>query len=269
MIVKPSLTDILDVTLQRIAKEAGLTNVQKGSVTRILTESYLTQIIELYDYVDQMFNNVSLSTAQGVYLDLKGDLMRCFRTDATETDSNYRYRISRQPYVIARENLDAMEQNLLQVNGIKRIKIDSQSQGGGYFDVYILTDEIEVPSNILTEAQNIVDNNKARGIIGRAKAPLKEYCDISLIIETKNNVSSSSIQMLVENYISHYLNNIFFGSIVDFGKLCEEVEEKFGFVRVSINSIKINNTPIFNYTNFRVGEYSRLIFNSLDVNAIE
>jgi uncharacterized phage protein gp47/JayE len=269
MIAKPNLENILSSTLTRLATEAGLTNTQKGSVTRILTEAYLTQIVNLYDYVDQMFNRVGVSTAQGAYLDLKGDLMRCFRTDATETDSNYRYRITRQPYVIARENLDAIEQNLLKVNGVKRIEIDSDSLGGGYFDVYILTDEVDVPETILSQAQVVVDENKARGVIATAREPFKEYCDISLIVDTPNNISSSSIQMLIENYVSNRLNNIYFGGSINFGQLCEDIQEQFNFSRVSINSIKINNTPIFNYTNFKVGQYSRLVFQSLDVNAIE
>lgn len=269
MIAKPNLDDILSSTLTRLATEAGLTNTQQGSVTRILTESYLTQIVNLYDYVDQMFERVSLSTAKGAYLDLKGDLMRCARTNATETDSNYRYRISRQPFVIARENLDALEQNLLKVGGVKRIEIDTESTGGGYFDVYVLTDELSIPSTVLAQAQAVVDENRAKGIIATAKEPFKEYCDISLIVETPNNISASSVKLLIQDYIANQLNNVFFGGTVNFGSLCENIQEQFNFSRVSINSIKINNTPIFNYTNFAVGKYSRLVFQSLDVNAVE
>lgn len=269
MIAKPLLQDILDSTLEKIAREANLTNTQKGSVTRILTEAYLTQIVELYNYVDQMFERVSLSKATGYDLDIKGKILQCSRKDATETDENYRYRIAKQPYVIARENLDAIEQNLLQIDGVKKIKIDTETRGGGYFDAYIITDDLDTSSSILSTAQRIVNDNKAKGIIGEAKSPIKDYCDISFIIESNRSISDTAIKMLIESHVKGYLSNCFFGKLVNFEELCEELMTSFNFKRVAINSVKINNTPIYNYSSFKVGEFSRLIFSSLDVNAVD
>lgn len=269
MIAKPNLNDILNKVLNDITEQAGITNTQKGSISRILTESYLTEIVNLYNYVDQAVSNLSLSTASNSYLDAKGFLLNCARTDGTETDTNYRYRIAQQPFAIARENLDDLESSLLSVPGVKKIWIDEYANGGGSFNVYIFTDEVDPPASIISEAQSVCYGHKAFGIMGEIKTPEKLYVNLDLLVVPAVSVGATTLKQLASKYLKDKIDNLDSDTIVSFTDIIEDLNATLGTEKIIIDDIKINNNSIYNYSSYNLNAYSRLVFDDLAVTVIE
>lgn len=269
MIPKPNLEELLDEVLSEITKEAGITNTQKGSISRILSESYLKQIVNLYDYVDNAVKNISLSTANGAYLDYKGSLFGCERSGGTETDNNYRYRISKKPFTIARENLDDLEESLLQISGIKKVYIDEYGSGGGSFNVYIFTNEANIPNQVLTQAQSVCENHKAFGVLGEIKAPEKVYVSMSLLIKPNGSADVASIKSIALGYLKDIIDNTGNDTTINFIKIVEGLNSTLGSKTIIIDDIKLNNDSIYNHSSYDVNKYSRLVFDDLAVTLIE
>ena len=266
----PSKEDLLTTTLSDIQENTNIKNTGIGSVVRLITESIINQIKNLYDYIQNIYNKTTLSLSSGSDLDIKGELTNCQRNSVDETDTNYRARIAKQPQVLARENLTDLEMSLLLIDGIKRVYIDEYNCGGGSFTTYILTDEINIPSNILYKAQQIVSTHKATGIIGNISAPKSEYCYISFILkQNTSSLSSTALIDLIKDYVKNYIEEYIFGDTIDFEALANDVAETYNFSDCKINYITINDNYIYNYSFYQVGQYSRLIFDGIGVEVIE
>ena len=269
MIAKPNLNELLNTVLNAITEQTGITNTQKGSISRILTESFLTEVVNLYDYVDQAFANLSLSTASSSYLDLKGALMQCIRKDGTETDTNYRYRISQQPFVIARENLDDLEASLLNIADVKKVYIDEYANGGGSFNVYIFTDAVDTPASVISEAQTVCYNHKAFGIMGEIKTPEKLYVNLDVLIRPKVSIGATTLKQLAMRYLKDRIDNVNSDTIVNFTEMIDDLNSTLGTDKIIIDDIKINNNSIYNYSSFNLNAHSRLVFDDVAVTIVE
>lgn len=266
----PSREDLINTTLSDIKENTNIKNVSVGSITRLITEAIINQIKNLYDYVQDIYNKTTLSLSSGTDLDLRGELTNCPRDTVDESDDNYRTRIAKQPQSLARENLDDLEYSLLLIDGVKRVKIDEYSCGGGSLTAYILTDEVDTPASIIDEADRLLQNHRATGIIANLAMPKEEYCYVSFIVKQANGLlTNTGLSSLIQDYVKNYIEEYIFGDTINFEELANELADTYGLTDCRVNYVTINDNYIYNYTFYQVGEYSRLIFDGVGVDIIE
>jgi uncharacterized phage protein gp47/JayE len=70
-----SFNDLYNEARSRILSETNITNLNPGSIARVLLQVYTSQTAELYNYVDQRILDLSVSSATGSNLDEIGKLV--------------------------------------------------------------------------------------------------------------------------------------------------------------------------------------------------
>ncbi len=78
----------------RLLAETDITNLSPGGVARTLLQVYSDQIGEFYRYLDQRMLNAYVSTAQGRYLDMIGELVNISRIDSTFANGKIRFYVN-------------------------------------------------------------------------------------------------------------------------------------------------------------------------------
>ena len=64
----PSKEDLLTTTLSNIQENTNIKNTGIGSVVRLITESIINQIKNLYDYIQNIYNKTTLSLSSSFAL---------------------------------------------------------------------------------------------------------------------------------------------------------------------------------------------------------
>lgn len=78
-----SFDALLQESLTALASQTNISQLGPGSKARALLEIVNARLAGAYQYLDQQLANCFLGTAQGIYLDLLGDLLACPRREAT------------------------------------------------------------------------------------------------------------------------------------------------------------------------------------------
>jgi hypothetical protein len=144
-----------------LSARTGITNFHAGSVARLLLEAVNRELDAAYASLEVNMLQSFVSTANGQYLDYLGQLVGCPRL-LSESDSAYRYRITRQSLSMAKANQTAVRLACLTVDGVKDL----------------VCDEIVPPASRVLAVQAAIDNNKAFGIYAKALRP--DVADVSI-----------------------------------------------------------------------------------------
>jgi uncharacterized phage protein gp47/JayE len=129
----------------------------------------------------------------------------------TESDENFRYRISNATLTAERANETAIRLACLSVDGVADLLIKPYARGIGTFDVIVIPIEGIATQSLLDKVQEKIDTYQALGMRGTAIAPSIVPVDIEVKLVFVNNTTDyekTTIRMNAKTAIESYIVNI-------------------------------------------------------------
>jgi len=261
-----SKAEILQEMMDEIAKSTDIKEMPPGSFVRTLLEVINEKLGACYRDIDLYTAMSFVSTSKGMYLDMIGRMLGCTRL-ADETDDNYRYRITNQVFTAAAANRTAVRLKCLAVPGVKDIYIAPYSRGNGSFTVYVITDEIDTPNEILTQVQTVVNETKAEGIRAIVTKPTPVPIDIRFNIVTKTNSTSSefTISNQLKEEIGNYVDTIPMGGTISIAEILRIAQSNRNVTYAYLSSLHINNEAVIAESQYQLEWDERAYVNSVVV----
>ena len=225
-----------------LTSETSITYTGDGSIARSILETVNEKIEEYYEEFDFNLAMAFVSTAEGSFLDLIGELLDCERQTG-EDDENYRYRITNQVYVVAGANRTAIRLSCLSVDNVKDIVISEFSRGPGSFSVYVDVDDYTTENSTINDVQSKIDEVKAQGVYGEALIPLKTIIDmnVKLVFESgtdnKGPIIGDARQAIID-----YIHNLDIAEDLHAASLISEIMDTDDSIRdVQIESFFVDD----------------------------
>lgn len=134
-----------------------------GSIVRLLLACVNSVLADCYNQLKTAHLGSFVSTAEGEFLDLLGDIIHCARRSG-ESDEEYRYRITSQTLVDAAANRTALRLAALSVDGVRDVLLSEYAGGAGSLALYVVIDDLEQQENILSEVSEAVEEVRGNGI---------------------------------------------------------------------------------------------------------
>lgn len=232
---------------EKIQANTDITDFRAGSTARAIVDIINEEIEDIYSRMTRYFENSFLSTAKGKYIDLIAD-KRCIRM-AGETDDNYRYRVSVTPLVEAKNNETALRLKCMEIDGVKDVIMVPYTYGTGSFSAFVITDNKNTPSSILSAVQEVLNNNKAFGIKGIATAPNIINVDVQFSVYMKTGCTEAEALAASTNIIDvtkNYIDNIEMGGMFSAAALLNKVSDASeSIAHAEITDMIIDNKRTF------------------------
>lgn len=129
----------------------------------------------------------------------------------TESDDNFRYRISNTALASEKANETAIRLAALSVNGVADVVLIPYSRGIGSYDVLVIPTEGIASASLVSSVQNAIDGVQAYGMKGIAKSPTVVPVDLEVVIVFSDGTTITEQENLLEDIkvsIENYIVNI-------------------------------------------------------------
>jgi hypothetical protein len=220
-----SLDELVNSTLASLSNsKIGAT--KSGSVARLLIASVMKELADYYSDLVVINNQSFLSRAEGNALDLIGDFVHCVRYNE-ESDSDYRYRISKQPLAEATSNSIAIYLAAMAVDGVKDVIMHEYAMGTGSGAVYIVIDDLDQEAQILGEVESAIARIKGFGSKVNVLTPfiIEIGLEVALIFRAGvQNIDKEYYRTAASGIISTYLNSLRPGQTLSLKYLRAEIQ---------------------------------------------
>ena len=193
--------DELLLKAKGILSSLGIGNIYEGGKAKALVDSFMEVIADLEDLTYTGLQNVNLSTATGIFLDLLANSVGVQRILA-EDDNSLRQRV--QYELINRQmcNEIAIATKLLQHPRIRDVAFQDFVYGSGSFAIFI--DPIEgtsVDQELIDDVHVLLDNVVAKGtkvsVVPVQTLPIR----ITVLVRGEN-ISSAQATSALERYVA-------------------------------------------------------------------
>lgn len=259
--------EILNELLSRLERNTVITDINPGSIARTFTEVLSEQFYEFYSQLELNSTMSFVSTASGRYLDLIGALLDCRRL-ISETDENYRARITNQVYVIAGANFTAVRLRALSVPGVREVVMRQYTHGAGSFTVHVITDEPVAPISIINQVRNEIEKVKAYGIYAEVTSPVLIPVELMVSLVFNGEVGSAektTIRQAVGRELRQYVDSLALGNTLVINEIVQRTMNSSAKIKdVAIYSLKVNGTSRF-VGNVETRWDERLVLDSLEI----
>jgi len=144
----------------------------------------------------------------------------------TESDSNYRYRISNATLSAEKANEISIRLAALSVNGVADVVMKPFARGVGTYDVLVIPTEGIATDSLIDNVQSAIDDVQAFGIRGTVKAPTVVPVDIEIKLAfTKDatDYDKTNIKGDVVSAIEKYIVNIPIGGTFIYNEMIQQV----------------------------------------------
>lgn len=209
MIIKTQ-KEMTDRILSEVEKRIGVNASGAGTIVQTFTEVLVEDFYDFYEELNLVNAMAFLSTSEGVYVDLLGDLLNCPR-QAGEADGTYKQRIRNQVYTVAGGNLAAIRLKALAVPGVSDITIEEFTNGPGSFTCHVFG-MVGQPSAQLVEAvRQAIANIKSYGIEIDVRAPKETTVALGINVMFKDTAGASErayIRDTVGRNVATYINGL-------------------------------------------------------------
>jgi uncharacterized phage protein gp47/JayE len=237
--------------MERLMANTDIDTVSPGSVVRSLLEIINDQFEETYKYLEAYIPMAFLSTAQNEYVDLLGSLFNCTRyTD--ESDEDFKYRISNYVYSTAGANETAIYLACRSIEGVKDVFIAPYVYGIGSFAVYVVTDDPNVPDDIVNNVQTAINDTKAFGIVGVAERPTVRRLSITYQLNFGSTVTTDELTNIVRqvnNQIKLNIDNSVIGNTFYLNNvLLNVVSISSKITNIDLVDVKLDNKTVYSKT---------------------
>lgn len=251
--------------MDELRSSTNITNFTPGSIARTLLEVFNRKLNACYTYFGLYASMTFLSTAEGIYLNMIGEMLGCARLDSSEEDDNYRYRISQQVFTSAMANRTAIRLRCLAIADVKDVIITPYTHGNGSFTIHVITNEIDTPNNIILDVENAVNDVKAEGIKAIVTKPKIIDVDVTfkVILKPGNGISDIALATRLKGIISDYIDEIPMGGNFSIYQMLNIVQSNISVSQVYLNSLYIDGEAIMIKTDYQMDWDKRLHINSV------
>jgi uncharacterized phage protein gp47/JayE len=245
--------EMLEGILTQLTSRKGITETSPGSVARTFAEVLVDEFYGFYEELDAMMVMSYVSTARGTYLDLIGMLLDCTRNTG-ELDSEYRYRITNQVYVVQGGNLIALRIKILQLTGVADAQFKRFTNGAGSFTCYIIPEVFPIANDLINRVQSVVDEVASYGIYGEVKTSTAIPVDMNIQLIFANQTTNAERQTIRQQAVAkveRYVKNLGMGEAIIINEVIQQVME---------TSSKITDMQIYNLTVKDVNQYVKNVY---------
>lgn len=225
--MKKTKDEMLEDVLIRLRVEGGITETSPGSIARMFAEVLIEEFSPFYDELDLVTSMGFVSTSQGLYLDLIGELLNCIR-QTDETDDNYRARITNQVSVAQTANLIALRLKTLQIDGVADAQFKRFTRGTGSYTCYVIPQVYPINNDLLIRVENILNEASAYGMNVEVKTSEYNPVDITLnlIFHSKStSLERQHIRNKVIQNVGAYMKQLSMGSPIIINEIVQRVME--------------------------------------------
>lgn len=228
-------------------KGTRLNNISDGSRVLSIIRAVNLMIQQFYDDLDRNIDSRYFSKAEGVYLDLIGELVDCTRK-AGENNDNYRYRIGKQIHVVAGGNKTSLEVETKGIEGVSKVIFKKFTRGIGSYSGYVISDSMDRLQESVSDVQVVLDKKSSFGIRGVAESPriLPVRMSMNLVFKAGTSTSAkASILSDVRRQVKTYIDKLEMGEQLIASALFQIIRNvRYEISDVIINGIYINSRPI-------------------------
>lgn len=249
--IKKSLEDIMNVALRRLEATV-LENGKKltstpGSVSRLLLAVINAELETFYERLEEVHLQSFISTATEKSLELIGDLINCKR-EGDETDSDYKYRMSRHVTAMQKANELCIITSLLAIEGVQDVKLVKYTHGSGSFTAFIITETTNPSDDIIEECMNVLDENAAYGIKYTVEAPDLVPVEIGIkVIMTNNEDAPIEVLEQCKDRVKQFINSRGIGEELVFNELVETImSTSESIYDMEVFRYRIDEMPVLN-----------------------
>ena len=129
----------------------------------------------------------------------------------TESDSNYRYRLSNATVAAEKANEIAVRLAALSVSGVADVIIKPFARGVGSYEVMVIPSEGIANTTLVNNVQTAIEAVQAAGIKGTSRAPSVVAVDLAVKVIFIDNVTEyeqNLIRINIKSAIERYIANI-------------------------------------------------------------
>ena len=194
-----------------------------GTIARLFLSIINKNISTLYKVLTVNHLRAFLSTSDGAALDAIGLLLQCKRKNS-ESDDDYRYRISQQCLTLATSNETAIRLAALTTDGVYDVKLKPFAMGTGTFTVIIILESNVDSDVVLKNVTNNINETVGYGIRFKVVTPTLTYVKFKYKLYLKDNVSDADAQTIrydVQTALSDYINTLGVGEDIIIDKLTQ------------------------------------------------
>lgn len=229
MLVKYSVSEILEKAFEYLVDTTPINNFYAGGIARSIVETYAAEIGEsgdtergnLYRFMEEVLEQGYVSKATDKYLDMIGALLNWPRRtewgvndkgeegDYPISDDEYRIEITQQIMSLSRANETSLRFNLLLIPGVQTVVPEQYVLGTGSFKFTIIEEYGYDSKEILEQAQEVVNDIKGFGIRAIVEFPVSVKFDIEIKQAFKDGtsaeemaVSSATVRAAVEKWVA-------------------------------------------------------------------
>lgn len=144
----------------------------------------------------------------------------------TESDDNFRYRISKTVLAAEKANETAIRLAALSVDGVADVIMIPYARGIGSYDVLVIPSEGLATASLLSAVQDAIDDTQAYGITGLAKTPTVVPLDLEIsiiFVDKVTDIDQDKIRADVKTSVEQYIVNIPVGGIFIMNELIQQV----------------------------------------------
>ena len=200
-------------------------NTSPGSIAKLFMNIVNKNIANLYNTLTVNHLRAFVTTADGNALDAIGVLLNCYR-DGSESDDNFRYRITQQCLTLATSNETAIRLTALTCDGVNNVVLKPYSMGAGSFTVIIISDEDVAANGILEEVRNKLLKVHGYGIRYNVVSPTLTYVSIKQRIFLSDRLSDAEKQEVrynVQLNLTEYLSSLNIGESIMVDKITQVI----------------------------------------------
>lgn len=222
-----STQEMLEDVLVRLRSEGGITETSAGSIARMFAEVLIEEFGPFYGELDLAKSMAYVSSSQGAYLEMIGELLNCPR-EYLESDENYRARITNQVTVQQNANLTAIRLKALLTQGVADVQFKRYTHGTGSFTCYVTPEIFPIQNNLLARVEQVLEDTAAYGMAFDVKT--SEYTPVDVTINLIMNTKSTSLERQhvrsqVQENITAYMNGLAMGETVIVNEIVQRVME--------------------------------------------
>lgn len=225
-----------------------------GSVSNV-GAGFLT-FHDFIGYTDAANDSLKVTNDQGI-----------FNGRDLESDTNFRFRITRQVTAAESANLTAIRLAALSVPGVADIVFIPYARGIGTYDILIKAITPTVSDSLIASVQAAIEEVTAQGIVGRADGPIEVGISFAITVTYTKQLPErdrSEIESKIRNGLVNYINNLDIGEdfiineavqrvmevddrIMDIGVPTKPFDEILIYKPTRLQDGKITNTLLKNY----------------------
>lgn len=222
--MRKTKTEMLNTVLASLLSRKKVTDTSPGSVARMFAEILIEEFYQFYEQLDAMMLMSFVSTANGTYLDLIGELLACKRSQG-ETDNDYRYRITNQVYVVQGGNLTSLRIKILQVAGVADVQLTRFTNGAGSFTCYIIPEQYPISNDLINKVQAVIDETASYGIYGEVRVSTAIPVDVSIQLIFTNQTTNAERQTIRQQAVAsieRYIKSLTMGDAIIINEIIQQ-----------------------------------------------